>query len=247
MISINKLRKNNLMVYEDAAHSFGAKYDRKNKVGSCKYSDMTVFSFHPVKSIAMGEGGCITTNNKEIYERLCRLRNHGIEKKRENFLIKSKRSYPWYYEMQELGYHYRATDIQCALGISQLKKINKFLAKRKNIAKKYDFEFGELKNAKPLQFNKRDFSSNHLYILLIDFENINRSRSEIMNNLRKLGVNTQVHYIPINHHPYYKKLKQKRLIQVENYYKQALSLPIFYDLKDKEQKYIIHHIKKLIK
>ncbi len=177
MISINKLRKkNNLMVYEDAAHSFGAKYDRKNKVGSCKYSDMTVFSFHPVKSIAMGEGGCITTNNKEIYERLCRLRNHGIEKKRENFLIKSKRSYPWYYEMQELGYHYRATDIQCALGISQLKKINKFLAKRKNIAKKYDFEFGELKNAKPLQFNKRDFSSNHLYILLIDFENINRSR-----------------------------------------------------------------------
>jgi len=249
MISINKLRKKNkITIYEDAAHAFGAKYDVKTKVGSCKYSDMTVFSFHPVKSIAMGEGGCVTTNNKKIYERLSRLRNHGIEKQKGNFFVTNRRDHPWYYEMQELGYHYRATDIQCALGISQLKKINKFLSKRRELAKKYDAAFREMKNAKPLQFNKRDLSSNHLYVLLIDFKKISKTRSDIMHALRKVGIITQVHYIPINHHPFYRKLNlKKKLTQAENYYEKALSLPIFYDLKDKEQKHIIYHIKKLIK
>ena len=249
MVSINKFRKKNkLTVYEDAAHAFGAKYNSKHKVGSCKYSDMTVFSFHPVKSIAMGEGGCVTTNDKKIYERLIKLRNHGIEKQNKNFFLKSKKNYPWYYEVQELGYHYRATDIQCALGISQLKKINKFLLKRRQIAKHYDFEFENLKNAIPLQMNKRNYSSNHLYVLLINFKKINKTRTDIMNELRKAGINTQVHYIPITHHPFYKKLNfKKKLTQTEDYYKKALSLPIFYDLKQKEQKHIIYHIKKLIK
>lgn len=249
MISINTLsKKNKFIVYEDAAHSFGAKYDKKNRVGSCKYSDMTVFSFHPVKSIATGEGGCITTNNKKIYERLIKLRSHGIEKDKKNFFSKNQKNQPWYYEMQELGYHYRSTDIQCALGISQLKKINKFLAKRKKIAKYYDYEFASLKNATPLQIYKRDYSSNHLYILLINFSKINITKTELINKLRKVGINTQVHYIPITHHPFYKKKNLKsRLIQTENYYKKALSIPIFYDLKTKEQQHIVHHIKKIIK
>ena len=165
-----------------------------------------------------------------------------------NFFIKNRRDHPWYYEMQELGYHYRATDIQCALGISQLKKINKFLSKRRKLAKNYDAALGEMKNARPLQFNKRDLSSNHLYVLLIDFEKISKTRSDIMLALRKAGITTQVHYIPINHHPFYRKLNSKKILtQAENYYERALSLPIFYDLKDKEQKHIIYHIKKLIK
>ena len=249
MISINRLRKKNkIIVYEDAAHSFGAKYDKKNRVGSCKYSDMTVFSFHPVKSIATGEGGCITTNNKKIYDRLIKLRSHGIEKEEKNFYLKSQKNKPWYYEMQELGYHYRSTDIQCALGISQLKKINKFLIKRKKIAKYYDYEFSGLKNATPLQIHKRDYSSNHLYFLLINFKKINMTRTELINKLRKVGINTQVHYIPITHHPFYKKMNFKNeLIQTENYYKKALSIPIFYDLKVKELQYIVHHIKRIIK
>jgi len=120
------------IIYEDAAHAFGATFSDGYKVGSCRYSDMTVFSFHPVKSIAMGEGGVITTNNKKIYQKLQLLRNNGIEKNNNNFIYKNKfkikkSDNPWYYEMQELGYHYRITDIQCALGLSQLKKINKFL------------------------------------------------------------------------------------------------------------------------
>lgn len=249
MISIRRLaKKKNITIYEDAAHSFGAKYDKKNRVGSCKYSDMTVFSFHPVKSIATGEGGCITTNNKKIYDRLIKLRSHGIEKIEKNFFIKSQKNQPWYYEMQELGYHYRSTDIQCALGISQLKKINKFLVKRKKIAKFYDNKFSDLTNATPLQINKRENSSNHLYILLIDFKKINISRSDVMKKLRKAGINTQVHYIPITQHPFYKKKKlNNKLNNTENFYNKALSIPIFYDLKDKEQEHIVHHIKKIIK
>ena len=157
-------------IYEDAAHALGATFSNGSKVGSCKYSDMTIFSFHPVKSIAMGEGGVITTNNKKIYEKLLLLRNNGIEKKGSGFIYKNnskegKIINPWYYEMQELGYHYRITDIQCALGLSQLKKINKFLTKRKNLAKRYDFELKDLKNCKIIHRGLRDNSSNHLYIL----------------------------------------------------------------------------------
>ena len=138
--------KVNAVIYEDAAHAFGASFQDGSKVGSCKYSDMTVFSFHPVKSIAMGEGGVVTTNNKKIYKQLLRLRNHGIERNKDNFIVKkrgfsNKTKNPWYYEMQELGYHYRVTDIQCALGLSQLKKINKFLSRRRELAINYDLEF----------------------------------------------------------------------------------------------------------
>ena len=249
MVSIRRLTKRkNIIVYEDAAHSFGAKYNKNNRVGSCKYSDMTVFSFHPVKSIATGEGGCITTNNKKIYDRLIKLRSHGIEKNKKNFSLKSQKNNPWYYEMQELGYHYRTTDIQCALGISQLKKINKFLTKRKKIAKFYDYQFANLNNAIPLQMHQRENSSNHLYILLIDFKKINHSRSEVMKKLRNVGINTQVHYIPITHHPFYKKKKYKNnLSKAENFYQKALSIPIFYDLKIKEQQHITHHIKKILR
>ena len=128
-------------IYEDAAHALGATYLDGSRVGSCRYSDMTVFSFHPVKSIATGEGGMVTTNDKKIYEKLLRLRNHGLEKNSDNFSLKKDSLTdglinPWYYEMQELGYHYRITDIQCALGLSQLKKINKFITRRRSLANK---------------------------------------------------------------------------------------------------------------
>jgi len=245
--------KINAFIYEDAAHAFGASYKDGSKVGSCKYSDMTVFSFHPVKSIAMGEGGVITTNNKKIYKQLLRLRNHGIERDKNNFKFKkqgffNKQSNPWYYEMQELGYHYRITDIQCALGLSQLKKINKFLLRRREIAKRYDIAFENLKNCQPIQKKMRNFSSNHLYILKINFKKLGKNRADLMREFRRVGIQTQVHYIPVLSHPYFKKKKYKNYSfpNSYDYYKSSLSIPIFYDLSNKQQSYVIEKVKTLI-
>ena len=248
MQKIKKIAKKiGAIIYEDAAHAFGARYLDGSKVGSCKYSDMTIFSFHPVKSIATGEGGAITTNNREIYEQLLRLRNHGIEKNKKNFLS-NKKNDPWFYEMQELGYNYRITDIQCALGLSQLKKIKKFLKKRKKIAKKYDFAFKDLKNCEPVQRGMRNLSSNHLYILKINFNKLKKNRAKLMNEFKKAGIITQVHYIPVISHPYFKKknYKIKNFPNSYRYYNSALSIPLFYDLTNKQQLYVINQVKKLI-
>ena len=241
------------IIYEDAAHAFGASFPDGSKVGSCKYSDMTIFSFHPVKSIATGEGGVVTTNDKYLYERLLRLRNHGIEKNQDNFQSKNNSmtngiNNPWYYEMQELGYHYRITDIQCALGLSQLKKIDKFIMKRRELAKKYDLAFENLKNCEPIQKNMRDFSSNHLYILRINFKKLSKTRASLMEELKNVGIMTQVHYIPVISHPYFqiKNYKHSDFPNSYNYYNSALSIPLFYALTDKQQSYVIDQVKKLI-
>ena len=245
--------KINAVTYEDAAHAFGASFQDGSKVGSCKYSDMTVFSFHPVKSIAMGEGGIITTNNKKIYKQLLRLRNHGIEKNNDNFIFKkrglsNKTNNPWYYEVQELGYHYRVTDIQCALGLSQLKKIDKFLSRRRELAINYDLAFENLKNCKPVQKKMRDISSNHLYILKVNFKKLKKARADLMREFKSVGIQTQVHYIPVTSHPYFRKknFKKHNLFNAYQYYDSALSIPLFYDLTDKEQRYVIEQVKKLI-
>jgi UDP-4-amino-4,6-dideoxy-N-acetyl-beta-L-altrosamine transaminase len=255
MKSLNKIAKShNLFIYEDAAHALGSKYFDGTMVGNCKYSDATVFSFHPVKSITTGEGGIITTNKREIYERLKKLRTHGIEKNYLNFKLKkdsytNKLKNPWFYEMQELGYHYRITDIQCALGISQIKKLDKFIKKRKLISKKYDKAFEKETNCEIFQKGLKKGSSHHLYILKINFKKIGISRAEFMNKLKTKGIMTQVHYIPVNIQPYYKTKfpKYRKLIEVKKYYEEALSIPIYYDLKEKEQNYVINNIKKLIK
>lgn len=246
-------KKNNIKIIEDAAHAFGARYDAFNRVGSCKYSDLSVFSFHPVKSITTGEGGCITTNNKKYYEKLIRLRSHGIEKKDFDYKKFSKTHKlrelsPWYYEMQELGYHYRLTDIQCALGISQLSKVEKFLKRRKFLAERYDNAFEYLKNCFPIQFKQRKFSSNHLYVLRINFNKINKTRSEIMKIFKEQGIITQVHYIPISFHPFYKFLNidKKEIPNSISYYQEALSIPLYYDLTISEQDYVIKIVKKFI-
>jgi len=235
------------IIYEDAAHAFGATFPDGSKVGSCKYSDMTVFSFHPVKSIAMGEGGIITTNNIKIYQKLLLLRNNGIEKNKNKFKEK-KFDNPWYYEMQELGYHYRITDIQCALGLSQLKKINKFLAKRRNIAKRYDFELKDLRNCEIIHKNLRGHSSNHLYILKVNFRKLGISRTELMKLFRKKEIGTQVHYIPVTSQPYFKNkgYNKNNLPNSYSYYEGALSIPLYYDLTSKQQNHVINHIKKII-
>lgn len=253
MESISYIAKEtNSYVIEDAAHALGAKYSDGSMVGSCKYSDMTGFSFHPVKSIAAGEGGMITTNDEDIYKKLLKLRSHGINK--SNNYINHSLAYtnelenPWYYEMQELGYNYRITDIQCALGLSQLKKLPKFLARRKDLVAQYDNAFSHLNNLTPTQLEYRNQSSHHLYVVRINFDAVGISRAELMVELQKEGVLAQVHYIPVTSHPYYQELGFDSADYPEslNYYDEALSIPLYYSLTNEDQSKVISLITKLI-
>lgn len=245
-------KKRRIKIIEDAAHSFGAKYHDGSMVGSCKYSDISVFSFHPVKTITTGEGGMITTNSKELYEKMLKLRSHGIEKnkkkwKNKNLAFTKNKPNAWYYEMQDLGLNYRLTDFQCALGLSQVKKLKFILNYRKKIAEKYDKEFVNLKNVFIPQINKRKFSSNHLYILNIDFKKLNITRNSFMNKLLKKKIVTQVHYIPVPLHPYYKKnYSMRNLVSASKYYSQAISIPIHCRLGAEDQNLIIKNIKKIL-
>lgn len=240
-------KKKNFYIIEDAAHALGSEYLDGSKVGSCRYSDMTVFSFHPVKSITTGEGGVITTNSKKLYERIKILRSHGIEKDKK--LLSKGKDLPWYYEVKDLGFHYRTNDILCSLGISQLKKLNKFISYRKKVAKYYDIAFSKFKNCIPLQLNMRNKSANHLYVLKINFKKIKISRKQVMNKLKSKGIITQVHYIPVNMHPFYLKNRPSKKINLKmskKYYSECLSIPIYYKLSKNQQNYIIRNLKAII-
>ena len=244
-------KKNNINIVEDASHAMGANYSCGAKVGSCKYSIASIFSFHPVKIVASGEGGAITTNNRDLYEKLISLRSHGIisNKKmlnRNEAFSKGKKNI-WYYEMQSLGFHYRQTEIHAALLNSQLDKIDRFLEKRRKIAKRYDLIFKKNEFIQPLQTSYRDISSNHLYIVKINFAKIKISRNDFMQKLRNKNIITQVHYIPLPFHPFYQNLgfSMKDLDNSKKYYKECLSLPIYYDLSLKQQDYVINSILEL--
>ena len=243
-----------ITIIEDASHALGASYADGTKVGSCKNSDMTVFSFHPVKAIAAGEGGAITTNNLNIYKNLLRLRSHGINKLDDEFIFRDQATEngvvdPWYYEMQSLGYNYRITDIQSALANSQLKKLDQFIDKRKLIAKAYDEAFGEIQNLKLCQQIGRNLSAHHLYVLKIDFKAIKKSRNQVMMELRSKNIGTQVHYIPVYRHPFYRRLgyEIRDFPSSEEFYDTALSIPIYYSLTNEEQNFVIQSILEVVK
>jgi perosamine synthetase len=240
------------VIIEDAAHALGATYADGRRVGSCAYSLMTVFSFHPVKAIAAGEGGIVTTNDKRAYRHLLRLRSHGINKCDDPLQLTDQASTegipnPWYYEMQELGFHYRITDIQCALALSQFSKLERFIARRRQLVKAYDSAFTNLKNARPAQRTGRDRSGHHLYVLRINFEAIGTHRGEFMRALRSLDIGSQVHYIPVPAHPYYRSMgfDPEDFPNAQSYYREALSIPLFYSLTDDQQHRIIEVITEL--
>jgi len=229
-------------IIEDASHALGSKINGKN-IGNCMYSDTCVFSFHPVKSITTGEGGCITTNDKKISENLRRLRTHGINKEKKSFI--NKKSPPWFFEQISLGYNYRMNDLEASLGFSQIKKLNTFIKKRNNVAKLYD----KLLHKLPLIIPKRDkniVNSYHLYPIRINTSNYEKVRFKLFNFLRKNRVNVNVHYIPIYLHPYYKKLgfKEKNYPNNNIFYKTEISIPIYPTIKKKEILYVVSLIKK---
>ena len=228
----------NIKILEDCAHSLGATFE-DIKAGSCENSDCSILSFHPVKHITTGEGGAVTTNSKEIYEKLLELRAHGI-KRLPDFA-------PWYYEMHSLGYNYRITDIQAALGISQLKKLDSFVKRRKEIALKYDKAFLN-SFVKPLySFNNN--SSYHLFVVKVDFSKLNISKVELFNKMREKNIGLQLHYIPINKQPYYKSLGygNEDTPIMNKYYDECFSLPMYSSLSNEEQEYVIKTLFEVLK
>ncbi|MGV8145774.1 MAG: UDP-4-amino-4,6-dideoxy-N-acetyl-beta-L-altrosamine transaminase [Alkaliphilus sp.] len=235
--------KHNLIVIEDAAHSIGAEY-RNKKIGSI--ADMTEFSFHPVKHITTGEGGVITTNNREFYEKLMLFRTHGITKDVNKLINKEEGS--WYYEQQELGYNLRITDIQCALGISQLKKLDSFVTRRREIANLYNSAFSQIEEIEiPFQEDDRN-SSWHLYIIKLNLERLNATRKEIFNALRAENIGVHVHYIPVYYMPYYKQLGYKKGLcpNAESLYERIITLPLFPKMTNKDVDDIIKAVSKVI-
>ncbi|MFH1832147.1 MAG: UDP-4-amino-4,6-dideoxy-N-acetyl-beta-L-altrosamine transaminase [bacterium] len=237
-------KKHNLIIIEDAAHAIGSEYLGK-KVGSCEYSDMTVFSFHPVKNMTTGEGGAITTNNKQLYDKLIELRSHGMLK---DPLLLTKNDGPWYYEIQEPSLNFRMTDIQAALGISQLKHLNKFKQRRREIVALYKQEFAQDKRFAFLHEKNYSKAAFHLFPLLINFDIVKTPKNIIYEKLKNLGINTQVHYIPVHTQPYYKKrgLKDGDFPNAEQYYKQTLSIPLYPELTNRDVKNIVRIIKEAI-
>ena len=239
----NIANKYQLKIIEDACHAPGAyffdSYNNKQKTGNGKFADATAFSFHPVKHIAAGEGGMITTNNKKVYQKLLKLRTHGISKNNMNYrILDQKEQGNWYYEMHELGFNYRITDIQAALGNSQLKRADAGLQKRQEIARKYQIAFKDI----PVKYQKIPGNSFHAYhLFVIEVEN----RKSFYNYLHQNGILAQIHYIPVHLLDYYSQFGWKKgdFPVAENYYNKTISLPMFPTLTNDEQNYIIDKVK----
>jgi UDP-4-amino-4,6-dideoxy-N-acetyl-beta-L-altrosamine transaminase len=233
-------KKHHLVLIEDAAHSLGACY-KGQKIGSL--ADMTMFSFHPVKHITTGEGGIIVTDNEEYYRKLKLFRTHGITT--EDL---SKNEGPWYYEMVDLGYNYRMTDLQAALGISQLTKLDKFVQKRREIASIYNEAFSNIQGIRiPYQLSYVD-SSWHLYVLQLQLEEFRVGRREIFEALRAENIGVHVHYIPVYLQPYYQKLGYKRGIcpVAEQWYEAALTIPLFPKMTRADIDSVVDAVKKVL-
>lgn len=239
-------KKHNLIIIEDAAHALGAEY-RSLKIGSCKYSDMAIFSFHPAKHITTGEGGAVLTNKKYLYEKLLILRSHGIIRKDwKGEFAKHRLLGSWYYEMQELGFNYRITDFQCALGINQLKRVDKFLKRRREIANIYNKELCKIDEIILPEEKPHIKSSWHIYYVRLKNA---AKRKNIFNKLRKAGIRVQVHYIPVHLQPYYRKnfrYKEGTYPKAEDYYKRTITLPLYPKMANLEIKYVVDTLKKIL-
>ena len=238
------------VIIEDASHALGGVYPSGRPVGCGEASDMTVFSFHPVKPITSGEGGMVATNDDGLAQRLRLLRNHGIERDPANFLDPAQARpdgaavAPWYQEQQLLGFNYRMSDIHAALGLSQLGKLDRFLARRREIAARYDAAFADVPGLAIYQAgaDSRARSALHLYVLGFDFAELGTTRTELMLRLKEQGIGSQVHYLPIYRHPYYRARLgdvSARFPAAEEYYARSLSIPFFHGMRDNEVERVV--------
>lgn len=228
----------NFKIIEDASHAIGARYQNE-PAGNCRYSDITVFSFHPVKIITTGEGGVAITNDAKLASRMQIFRSHGITRNLNEMM--NQNVGPWYYEQIELGFNYRMTDIQAALGLSQLQRLDKFVDARQSIAKKYNIALASLPVTIPWQ-DPDSYSSFHLYVIRLKTDAIKKTRLEVFESMRALGIGVNVHYIPIYHQPFFKNRHGFDIgycPNAEAYYREAISLPMYPSLVDAEFDYVV--------
>jgi len=246
MEKIHELSKTyGFSIIEDASHAIGGKY--KNKpIGNCEYSDITVFSFHPVKIITTGEGGIATTNNLKLANKMALLRSHGVT--REDELMTEPSHGAWYYQQIELGFNYRMTEMQAALGVSQLTRLAEFVDDRNRLAKYYDDKLSNLPIILPKQI-KDSYSAYHLYIIKLKLTDIKLSHIQVFDALciKHIGVN--LHYIPIHLQPYYQRIgfKSGQFPMAEEYYEQAISIPIFHQMSNEQQDTVIQAIEDILR
>jgi len=231
-------------VIEDASHALGGSY-REQKVGNCAFSDMVVLSFHPVKIITTGEGGMILTNRLDLYEKLLQLRSHGITREPQQMSETSHGA--WYYQQIDLGYNYRMTDIQAALGISQLTRLEQFVARRHQLVARYHQALAHLPLILPYE-EAESYSAYHLYVIQLKLNEISQTRKQIFDKLRAANILVNVHYIPVHTQPYYQQFGFKigDFPQSEKYYRAAISLPLFPSLSEVEQDYVIQAVQQVI-
>jgi UDP-4-amino-4,6-dideoxy-N-acetyl-beta-L-altrosamine transaminase len=233
-----------IKVIEDASHAIGARY-QNTIIGDCSFSDITVFSFHPVKIVTTAEGGAALTNNPEIAQQLSLLRSHGVT--RDESLMTEPSHGAWYYQQIELGFNYRMTEMQAALGVAQMSRLDNFVHRRNELALRYDQALTNL----PIKLPRRlcnVYSSFHLYIIRLELNKISKSHEEVFNELRSAGLGVNLHYIPVHLQPYYRNLgfKKGAFVEAETYYKEAISIPIFHAMQDEEQDKVISVLKEVI-
>ncbi|WP_354624030.1 UDP-4-amino-4,6-dideoxy-N-acetyl-beta-L-altrosamine transaminase [Psychromonas sp. MME2] len=231
-------------IIEDASHGIGGFYQNQ-PIGNCQYSDISVFSFHPVKIITTAEGGIATTNNQRLAEKMQRLRSHGIT--RDTQLMSEPPHGDWYYQQLELGFNYRMSDLQAALGVSQIKRLNEFVSARKQLAENYNEQLSDLPIMLPQQMQQAD-SSWHLYIIQLELNKINKSHRQIFDELKNAGVGVNLHYIPVHLQPYYQQLgfTAGDFPQAEKYYARALTLPLHTQLNKTEQNTVISSLTRVL-
>lgn len=231
-------------VIEDASHAIGGKYQDK-RIGCCEFSDLAVFSFHPVKIITTGEGGMVLTNRKDLYEKLIRLRSHGIT--RDSNLMQGESHGAWYYQQLELGFNYRITDIQAALGASQMQRLEEFVSRRRFLAQRYNQLLQNLPITLPHQYPDSE-SSWHLYVIRLHLDKIHKTHRQVFEELRQAGIGVNLHYIPVHTQPYYQNIgfKWGDFPKSETYYADAISIPLYYGLSKEDQNRVVDNLREIL-
>ena len=245
MVAINRLaQRYGFKIIEDASHAVGGRF-RGEPIGSCRYSDVTIFSFHPVKIITSAEGGMALTNDAELAKKMVLLRSHGIT--RDPMQMTCDSEGPWFYQQIELGFNYRLTDLQAALGLSQMDRLQPYVAQRNQLANRYDELLSSMPVTTPSQ-SPDSYSSRHLYVIRIQLEKVKKSQREIFDTLRARGIEVNLHYIPIYKHPYYQRMgfNASDFPQSQQYYSEALSLPMYATLSESQQDRVVAEIKSVM-